>query len=89
MPSTRREALQRIAALGAGGAASLLGDPQLPAPLEPCAPVPGAPPLAPDQLAIAHRALRRNLEAFEAVRRLEIDDAIPPAVTFAARAPQR
>ena len=89
MSPSRRDALQLLAALGVSGAAGVHASPQNPAALTGCASELGAPPLPPDQLEIARRALRRNLDAFDAVRRLEIDDAVVPAVTFAARASQR
>lgn len=89
MSPSRREALHLLAALGVTGAASVHASPQTPASLAGCVSELGAPELSPDQLEIAGRALRRNLDAFDAVRRLEIDDAVVPAVTFAARAPQR
>ena len=91
MSSTRREALHLLAALGVTGAAGsgMHASAQPPATLAGCASELGAPELSPDQLEIARRALRRNLDAFDAVRRLEIDDAVVPAVTFAARPTQR
>lgn len=91
MTPSRREALHLLAALGVTGAAGtgMHASTQTPAALADCASALGAPPLPPDQLEIARRALRRNLDAFDAVRQLEIDDAVVPAVTFAAGASQR
>ena len=41
--------------------------------------------LADDDLEIGRRALQWNLDRFQPVRDLEIDDAVAPAVTFVPR----
>ncbi len=45
-------------------------------------------PLAPDRLETILPAVRMNHAFFQAVRDLEVDDLVEPAVTFRARGPE-
>ncbi|HVB39063.1 MAG TPA: hypothetical protein VND92_11015 [Vicinamibacterales bacterium] len=88
-PLSRRRILQMLAALGIAGPAAARLSAQAHAQLSVdtlrCADAIIDQKFAEDRLPIIERALQRNLDQFQIVRDLQIDDLIEPAPIFLAR----
>jgi hypothetical protein len=88
-PVSRRHVLQILAALGITGplAADLAAQARPAvdaATLEAAAALVGG-TFDDARMTVAQKAVQRNLESFEVVRELDIDDQVEPPVVFAAR----
>ncbi len=88
-PVSRRQALGALAAMGVAGPAAAEALAQAPRPLSPDllaqAMATVDQPFGRERLDVISRALQRNLEQFQVVRDLVIDDAVEPAPMFHAR----
>lgn len=85
MEPTRRQVVRMLGALGLNSAATTELMAQAPTPgvdALKCALAIQGRDLSQEQLDVIRRALQRNLEQFQAVRDLEIDDRIAPLVIF-------